>query len=81
MAPDFRAGDIVVVMPEVEPRNHHAVVAKLRSDGVVLKNYTRNRDGTITLTSINPAYAPLVFGPEEFDWIYPVHSTVRMNWK
>lgn len=82
MLPEFRHGDVVVVMPEVEPRNHGPVVAKLRDDGVVLKIYTRSREGdAITLTSTNPAYAPIIYRPEDFHWIYPVHSTTRVHWK
>lgn len=82
MVPEFRPGDVVVVMPEMEPRNHAPVVAKLKDDGVVLKIYTRSRDGaTITLTSMNPAYAPLVHSADDFHWIYPVHSATRGYWK
>lgn len=82
MTPEFRAGDVVVVMPETEPRNQAPVVAKLKDDGVVLKIYTRSRDGLqITLSSINPAYPPLIHTPADFHWIYPVHSVTRAYWK
>lgn len=83
MVPDFRAGDIVVVMPEQEPRNHHPVVAKLKSDGVVLKILNLSgRDGrTIRLSSLNPAYQPIDYAPEDFHWMYPVHSSQRVYWR
>ncbi len=82
MTPEFRPGDVVVVMPEMEPRNQAPVVAKLKDDGVLLKIFTRSRDGRqITLSSINPAYPPLIHDADDFHWIYPVHSTTRVHWK
>jgi phage repressor protein C with HTH and peptisase S24 domain len=83
MLPDFRPGDVVIVMPSHEPRNHAPVVAKLKNDGVVLKilNLT-GRDGhTIRLTSINPVYQPTDYTADDFHWIYPVHSARRMYWR
>lgn len=83
MLPDFRPGDVVVVMPEVEPRNHCPVVAKLKNDGVVLKilNASGPEKRTIVLTSINPVYQPLTYTPEDFHWIWPVHSSQRLHWR
>lgn len=75
-----RAGDRVVVMPNVPPRNDCIVVAKLKSDGVVLRRYARLPSGKIQLIPYNKLYPTLDYDPTDFHWIFPVHSTVRKEW-
>lgn len=83
MLPEFRPGDIVIVMPSQRTRNHAVVLAKLRNDGVVLKIFNlAGRDGkTFRLSSLNPAYQPTEYLEADFHWIYPVHSSRRLHWR
>ncbi len=79
MQPYCHQGDIAIVMPHEEPRGGCLIVAKLRNDGVLLRRYTKTLEG-IRLTAYNPVYPASDYNPEEFHWIYPVHSTVRREW-
>lgn len=83
MLPDFRPGDIIIIMPSIRARNHSVVLAKFKDDACVLKvlNLTGPHGKTIRLTSINPTYMPNDYKEEEFNWIYPVHSSRRLFWR
>lgn len=80
MEPRCVSGDKVIVMPEEEPRNGCLVVAKLRDDGIVLRRYTRTPENKVRLTAYNCVYPPMDYQPQDFHWIYPVHSTLRKEW-
>lgn len=82
MEPLYKAGDRVVVMPNVEPRNGCLVIAKLKDDGVVFKLYHQAGSGRpIRLTSYSPHHPPLDLTEDDLHWIYPVHSVSRSVWK
>lgn len=82
MMPEFKPGDRVIFMPNVEPRNGDVVVARLAKTGdVFFKLFHRvGKNGEIVrLTSFNPAYPPLEYRIEEFEFIHPMHSMVRLR--
>jgi len=82
MEPKFSAGDIVILMPNVEPRNGCLVVCKLKNDGVFFKLFHQARDGRLfRLSSYNPAYPVLECGKEDFVWIYPVYQVTKNVWR
>src|SRR5580692_5677098 len=60
MEPYFSAGDIAVLMPNVEPRHGCLVVCKLKNDGVFFKRFLQAADGkSFRLASYNCAYHPI----------------------
>lgn len=80
MTPDIRPGDTAVVYPSFPPRNGCVVIAKLNEQNgsdVMLKLYQQSGN-TVTLSSYNPAYPPMTFPREAFQWIYPVSSVTRV---
>lgn len=80
MVPDIRPGDTAVVYPSFPPRNGCVVIAKLNEKNgsdVMLKLYQQSGN-TVTLSSYNPAYPPMTFPREAFQWIYPVSSVTRV---
>ena len=82
MMPEFKPGDRVIFMPNVEPRNGDIVVARLAKTGdVFFKLFHRvGKNGEIVrLTSFNPAYPPLEYRIDEFEFIHPMHSMVRLR--
>jgi len=81
MQPNYQAGDVVIVMPSVPPRNGCLVVAKLKTDGIVFRRFHVAPGDTIRLTAYNPIYPPFEGKEENFHWIYPVHSTVKPEWR
>ena len=82
MEPYYSAGDIAVLMPNVEPRNGCLVVCKLKNEGVFFKLFRQATDGRkFLLNSYNPAYPPMECGKEDFVWIYPVYQVTRNVWK
>lgn len=81
MEPKFSEGDIVVVMPNIRPKNGCLVIARLKNDGVMFKRFFYSEDqNKIELRSYNPAYAPMIFSGEDFSWIYPVFSVHKDLW-
>lgn len=76
----FYAGDRVVFAPNMEPRNGDAVLAKLTDGRVFFKWYHRTGpEGVrIKLSSENPNYAPMEFGREDFQFIYPAWEVKRL---
>jgi SOS-response transcriptional repressor LexA len=79
MEPRCIHGDCVIVVPDEEPQTGNLVVAKMRNDGIVLRRYSLLSAGRIQLTPYNPIYPTTDHTPEEFHWIYPVHSTLRLE--
>ena len=80
MTPDIRPGDTAVVYPSFPPRNGCVVIAKLNEKNgsdVMLKLYQQSGN-TVTLSSYNPAYPPMTFPRDAFQWIYPVSSVTRV---
>ena len=57
MEPKYSAGDIAIVMPNVEPRNGCLVVCKLKNEGVFFKLFHQSSDNRkFRLSSYNPVY-------------------------
>lgn len=63
MEPELKAGDRVVVAPNLEARNGDVVLVKLKDGRVMLKKFRRigPNGGTIRLLSENLKYEPLEF--------------------
>jgi SOS-response transcriptional repressor LexA len=80
MVPNCQPQDVCILMPSEEPRNGCLVAAKLHDDGVVLRRFTRMADGRVRLIAYNTLYPPLEYAPSAFDWLWPVHSTMRREW-
>jgi len=82
MEPQYSAGDIAIVMPNVEPRNGCLVVCKLKNEGVLFKLFQPAADGKkFRLASHNPAYPAMECRREDFVWIYPVYQVTKNVWK
>jgi SOS-response transcriptional repressor LexA len=79
MEPSFRAGDRVVVAPNLEARNGGVVLVKLKDGRVMLKNFRRTgpNGGTIRLLSENMNYEPLEYPAEQVRFAYPVMEFKR----
>lgn len=78
MEPKFPEGTIITVSPKHPPRNGQHVAARLNGEGVFFKIFHHSGDNkTVTLTSYNPAFPPMVYNRERFDWIYPVTDATQ----
>jgi len=82
MEPKFVSGDIVVVMPQRQPRSNLLVAAKIRGYGVVFKMLNiLASPRRFQLISYNASmYAPLVHPEADFEWIYPAYEVRRRLW-
>ena len=76
----FFAGDRVIFLPNSEPRNGDAVLARLADGGVLFKWYhCTGPEGTrIRLTSENPNYSPIELNRADFRFIYPAYEVKRL---
>lgn len=82
MEPKYSAGDIAIVMPNVEPRNGCLVVCKLKNEGVFFKLFHQSSDNKkFRLSSYNPVYPVMECRRDEFVWIYPVYQVTKNVWK
>jgi len=80
MEPEFKAGDRVVVAPNLEARNGDVVLAKLVKGGVLLKKFKRTGTNgtTIRLRSENRDYEDMELAAEDLDFVYPVMEFKRL---
>lgn len=80
MEPEIKAGDRVVVAPNLEPRNGDIVLVKLKDGRVMLKKFHRTgtNGGTIRLLSDYLNYETLEFSVEQVRWIYPAMEFKRL---
>lgn len=76
MDPKYYKGDLVVI-PEQKPYNGTLVVARLASEGVVFKLFSKRED-QVTLSSYNPAYPPIMVDPDSVHWAFPVWQVIRI---
>lgn len=67
MRPKYEPGDYIVVEPNHGTRPGNIVVAKLRSGKKMLKKLMYERDGEITLGSINEDYKTITVLREDLD--------------
>ncbi len=82
MEPKYSAGDIAIVMPNVEPRNGCLVVCKLKNEGVFFKLFHQSSDSKkFRLSSYNPVYPVMECRRDDFVWVYPVYQVTKNVWK
>lgn len=79
MEPEFKAGDRVVVAPNLEARNGDIVLAKLAKGGVLLKKYFRKgpEGEKVKLESANKEYRDLEIATKDVSFVYPVMESKR----
>ncbi len=79
MAPIYTPGDVAIVNPSSKPRNGMVVIARL-NDGhgadVMFKLFQAS-GSKVVLSSYNPAYPPMEFSSDAFNWIYPVSQVSK----
>jgi phage repressor protein C with HTH and peptisase S24 domain len=82
MEPKYSPGDIVVVMPQRQPRSNLLVAAKIRDQGIVFKMLNiLSSPRRFRLTSYNTAmYQPFDLRESAFEWIYPAYEVRRRLW-
>ncbi len=79
MEPRFTDGDIAILLPSIPATNGDIVVANLKEEGVLCKIMHVQLDkNVITLSSYNPAYPPMERHRDQFNWMYPVSSIVKL---
>lgn len=82
MEPKYSAGDIAILMPNVEPRNGCLVVCKLKNEGVFFKLFHQSSDNNIfRLSSYNPVYPVMECKKDDFVWVYPVYQVTKNVWR
>ncbi len=80
MLPVHAPGDVAVIYPGRPPRNGDTVIARLTDEhggDVMCKIYQAGSD-QVTLSSYNPAFAPISFPRAAFEWIYTVASVTKI---
>lgn len=76
MHPRYRAGEFIVVEPNVAPQPGEDVVVICKDGRKLLKTLGWAREGTVSLLSINNGYAPLTMDASEIDRMHAVAGTV-----
>ncbi len=56
MEPGFRKNDVIIVDPNIAPRDGDHVVVRLQTDEHLFRSYTERRGGAYDLTAENPDY-------------------------
>lgn len=79
MHPRYRAGEFVVVEPNIEPQVGDDVVVECLSGKKMLKQLNWHKEGEIQLLSINNGYAPLTIPDHEVLAIHLVAGRARRN--
>lgn len=69
MHPRYRAGEFVIVEPNIEPQPGDDVVVLCTNGRKMLKQLNWRRDGEVQLLSINNGYAPLTIPMSEVESI------------
>jgi len=69
MEPAYRAGDRIIVSPEAPIRRGDRVVAKAIEGEVMAKLLGQRTQKRIELVSMNPAYPPREFTPQQISWM------------
>lgn len=82
MEPKYSPGDVVVLMPQRQPRSNLLVAAKIRDRGVVFKMLNiLSSPPRFRLSSYNATmYEPFVHAERDFEWIYPAYEVRRRLW-
>ncbi len=79
MHPRYRAGEFVIVEPNIEPQEGDDVVVACTNGKKMLKQLNWRRDGEIQLLSINNGYGPLTVYEHEIQTIQLVAGRARRN--
>jgi len=69
MEPAYRAGDRIIVSPDVEVRKGDRVVVKTNAGEVMAKQLGRNTTRKVELLSLNPRHKPREFARKDLAWI------------
>jgi len=69
MEPAYRAGDRIIISPEAPTRRGDRVVVKTTEGEVMAKLLGQRTEKQVELISLNPAYAPRIFAPQDISWI------------
>ena len=82
MEPKYSPGDVVVLMPQRQPRSNQLVAAKIRDQGVVFKMLNiLTSPRRFRLSSYNSdMYQPFEHRQSAFEWIYPAYEVRRRLW-
>lgn len=80
MQPEFRAGSVLVLMPEAEPYSGCLVVARFVAGGVMFRRLEISGERYV-LAPLNERYSVETHPAEAFAWIYPVWGVWRQTWK
>jgi SOS-response transcriptional repressor LexA len=79
MEPRFSDGDLAILLPSIPPTSGETVVANHKDQGAVCKIMHVQLDkNLIKLSSYNPAYPPTEYHRDEFHWIFPVESIIKL---
>jgi len=79
MEPKFCEGDIAILLPGSTPSNGEIVVANLKNQGLLCKIMHVQLDkNLVKLSSYNPAYPATEYHRQEFHWIFPVASIIKV---
>jgi len=79
MEPKFSEGDIAILLPGSAPTNGEIVVANLKNQGVLCKIMHVQLDkNLVKLSSYNPAYPATEYHRQDFHWIFPVASIIKV---
>lgn len=76
----FSEGDLLVAMPTETPYSGCFVIAKFGNDGITFRRLEM-QGAKITLVPLNKRYEVTTHGPEEFQWMYPIHGRWTQLWK
>lgn len=79
MHPRYRAGEFVIVEPNIEAQEGDDVVVACTNGKKMLKQLNWRRDGEIQLLSINNGYGPLTVYEHEIQAIQLVAGRARRN--
>jgi phage repressor protein C with HTH and peptisase S24 domain len=69
MEPLYRDGDVVIVSPAASVRRGDRIIAKTKTGEVMAKILSRQTANRVELSSLNPAYPPRSFSPDDFAWM------------
>lgn len=76
MHPRYRAGEFVIITPNIEAVPGRDVVVTLRDGKKLLKQFNWLRDGELQLLSINNGYAPMTIDRYDIESIHRVAGSV-----
>ena len=79
MHPRYRAGEFVVIEPNIEPQEGDDVIVICHNGKKMLKQLNWRRDGEIQFLSVNNGYGPLTIPAREIESIQLVAGRARRN--